>query len=369
MPLPPQRTPTQLGLRMPAEWEPHEATWLSWPHNRDTWPGAFEGIPETFVEIVRHLEASELVRINVADEEMEADVRQRLTYGKVPLRSVRFHYHPTNDCWVRDHGPLYVVRDVEDRRERAIVDFGYNAWGGKYPPFDRDVQIPRRIADEFGEHCFDPHMILEGGSFEVDGRGLLITTESCLLNPNRNPLLSQTEIEQRLRDYLGVRKVLWLGDGIAGDDTDGHIDDMTRLVGPGCVVTAIEEDPQDENFGPLQDNLERLRQMTDADGRPLQVVTLPMPRPVFHEEYRLPASYANFLIANRTVLTPVFGQEGDATALGILQRLFPNRRVVGIDCTRMVWGLGAIHCATQQQPVGSPVALHRQAESAAGPIR
>ncbi|MCA9056092.1 MAG: agmatine deiminase family protein [Planctomycetaceae bacterium] len=345
-----------LRLRMPAEWEPHEATWLSWPHNRATWPDAFEGIPETFVEIVRHLAGSELIRINVADAEMEAEVQDLLQMRAVPRDQVRFHHHPTNDCWVRDHGPIYVVRDRDGVRERAVVDWGYNAWGGKYPPFDRDVEIPRRIAAESEEFRFDPHMILEGGSIEVDGCGLLITTESCLLNPNRNPRLSRTEIEQRLRDYLAVRKVLWLGDGIAGDDTDGHIDDMTRLVGPGRVVTAVEEDPLDENYEPLQENLQRLQSMTDADGNPLEIIQIPMPGPVFHEEHRLPASYSNFLIANSVVLVPVFSHPHDEVALEKLQLVFPDRRVIGVECTKMVWGLGAIHCASQQQPKGEGIA-------------
>ena len=345
-------TPADLGFRMPAEWEPHEATWLSWPHNLNTWPGAFAGIPETFVEFTRHLVTSELVRINVADDRMEAVVRRQLEMGRVPLDNIRFHHHPTNDCWVRDHGPIYVVRDRDGYRERAIVDWGYNAWGGKYPPFDLDTQVPQRIAAEFGELRYDPQMILEGGSIEVDGRGLCLTTESCLLNPNRNPHLSKAEIEQRLRDYLGVTKILWLGDGIVGDDTDGHIDDMTRLVGPGRVVTAVEDDPQDENFAPLHDNLQRLRTMSDVDGRPLEIVTLPMSRPVFHKEHRLPASYANFLIANRVVLVPIFSQPSDAVALEKVQLVFPDRRVLGVECTRMVWGLGAIHCASQQQPTG-----------------
>ncbi len=347
---PPTVTPVQLGYHMPAEWEPHEATWLSWPHNLNTWPGAFAGIPETFVEFTREIASSELVRINVRDAEMEAEVCKLLAAGEVPREQVRFHHNPTNDCWVRDHGPLYVVREVDGRRERAIVDWGYNAWGGKYPPFDLDNAVPRRVAEEDGAPLFDPHMILEGGSIEVDGRGLLLTTESCLLNPNRNPQLSQTEIEQRLRDFLGVRKVVWLGEGIAGDDTDGHIDDMTRLVAPGRVVTAVEEDPRDENYQPLLDNLHRLQATTDADGRPLEVIPLPMPEPVIYDDQRLPASYANFLIANRVVIVPVFSCPQDALALETLQRLFPRRRVVGVECTRMVWGLGAVHCATQQQP-------------------
>jgi agmatine deiminase len=347
-------TPAQLGFHMPAEWEPHEATWLSWPHTRNTWPGAFEGIPETFVEFVRNLTTSELVRINVADADMEASVRGLLVRSGVPTERVRFHHHPTNDCWVRDHGPIYVVRDHTGRRQRAIVDWGYNAWGAKYPPFDLDDQVPRRIAEEFHELRFEPGMILEGGSIEVDGRGLLLTSEACLLHPNRNPELSRREIEQRLRDFLGVTKILWLGAGIVGDDTDGHIDDLTRFVGPSRVVTAVEPDPREENHQPLAENLRRLRSMTDGSGRPLEIIPLPMPEPIEFASQRLPASYANFLIANTVVLVPVFRQPRDAEALAVLQRVFPDRRVIGIECTRMVWGLGAIHCATQQQPAGEP---------------
>jgi agmatine deiminase len=341
-------TPSVLGYRMPAEWEPHEATWLSWPHNRNTWPGAFEGIPETFVEFTRHLVTSERVRINVADRDMAEDVSRLLTRSGVALDRVSFHLNPTNDCWVRDHGPLYVLRN--GGRERAIVNWGYNAWGGKYPPFDRDNAVPARVAAEFGEPLFEPEMILEGGSIEVNGRGLLITSEACLLNPNRNPSLSKSEIEERLRDYLGVTRILWLGEGIIGDDTDGHIDDMTRLVGPSTVVTTVEDDPADENHEPLRDNLRRLQTMTDESDRPLEIVTIPMPGPVYFDDQRLPASYANFLIANSVVLVPTYRHANDEVALATLQRVFPDRRVIGIDCTAMVWGLGAIHCATQQQP-------------------
>jgi agmatine deiminase len=365
-------TPAQLGFRMPAEWEPHEATWLSWPHNLATWPDAFEPVPAVFVEIARHIASSELVRINVADESMEEHVRRLLAAGGVPLGQVRFHRNPTNDCWVRDHGPMYVVRPAANsartavisgsrraepaphEQERAIVDWGYNAWGGKYPPFDLDDAVPRRVAEEFGELRFDPGMVLEGGSIEVNGRGLLLTTEACLLHPNRNPELSRDEIEKRLRDFLGVTHVGWLGDGIAGDDTDGHIDDMTRLVGPTTVVTVIEPDDAEVNFEPLQDNLIRLRFLRDQAGQPLEVVPLPMPAPKFHDGQRIPASYANFLICNTVVLVPTYRDPNDAAALDELQRVFPDRRVVGVDCTDLVWGLGAIHCATQQQPVGMP---------------
>jgi len=340
---------------MPAEWEPHEATWLSWPHNEETWPGAFETIPDRFAQIAAALAESELVRINVADEAMADDVRQLLRRGGVPADAVSFHFNPTNDAWVRDHGPLYVVRDrsVNERNPvsgRAIVNWEYNAWGGKYPPFDLDNAVPSRIAKEFEETVFHPGLVLEGGSIDVNGQGDLLTSESCLLNPNRNPGSSREQIEQILRDYLGLQKILWLGEGIVGDDTDGHIDDITRFVGPDTVVTAVEEDPQDDNYQPLQDNLRRLELMTDRHDRPLRIVTLPMPDPVWFDDRRLPASYANFYIANRRVLVPVFGHTQDQEALDTLQRLFPERLVLGIDCTDLVWGLGAIHCLTQQQP-------------------
>lgn len=343
-------TPAALGYRMPAEWESHEATWLSWPHNEESWPGAFEPIPETFAQIAGVLSESELVRINVADEEMADDVRSLLKSGGVNLDAIRFHFNPTNDAWVRDHGPTYIVREIDGRRERAIIDWEYNAWGGKYPPYDLDNAIPQRIAAESGEPVYSPGIVMEGGSLDVNGRGDLLTTTSCLLNPNRNPQLSQTQIEQSLRDNLGVTNILWLGDGIAGDDTDGHIDDLTRFVAEDTVVTVVEADPQDANHAPLQDNLEQLKTMRLADGRPLRVIELPMPAPVHFDDERLPASYANFLIANRRVLVPVFGDRQDQTALDALQRLFPDRMVIGINCRELAWGLGTIHCVTQQQP-------------------
>lgn len=338
---------------MPAEWEPHEATWLSWPHKEASWPGAFEPVPEIVAQIVGVLAESELVRINVADEDMADGVRQLLRRGGVNLEALRFHLNPTNDAWVRDHGPIYVVRSLDGRGERAVIDWEYNAWGNKYPPYELDNAIPQRIAAEFGEPVFSPGIVMEGGSLDVNGRGDLLTTTSCLLNPNRNPDLSQPQIEQYLRDNLGVTNILWLGDGIVGDDTDGHIDDLTRFVSDDTVVTVIEPDPQDPNHAPLRDNLSRLKTLRLADGRPLRIVELPMPAAVLFEEQRLPASYANFLIANRRVLVPVFGDPHDQPVLDALQRLFPERMVVGIDCRALVWGLGAIHCLTQQQPAVS----------------
>ncbi len=335
---------------MPAEWEPHEATWLSWPHKEASWPGAFEPVPGIFVEMTRHLTESELVRINVADEEFAARVRELLRAGGVDPARVRFHFNPTNDAWCRDHGPIYVVRERDGRRERAINDWGYNAWGNKYPPYDLDDVVPTRIAAETGEPLFTPGIVMEGGSLDVNGCGLLLTTEACLLNPNRNPHLDRPQIEQYLRDYLGVTRILWLGDGIVGDDTDGHVDDLTRFVSPDTVVTVLEDDPADENYRPLRENYERLLRMTDQDGTPLRVLTLPMPGPVWFDDQRLPASYANFYIANRSVLVPTYRHPNDAVALDVLQRCFPDRRAVGIDCTDLIWGLGSIHCVTQQQP-------------------
>lgn len=342
--------PRLLGYRMPAEWEPHAATWLSWPHNRDSWPGKFEPVPFIFAEIVRHLSQSEYVEINVNDRPAVDEVREFLSGQNIYLDRVRFHLIPTNDAWARDHGPLFITRQRHGAGEQAIVDWGYNAWGGKYPPFDLDDRVPMMAAAELDCPRFEPKMVLEGGSIEVNGRGTLLTTESCLLNPNRNPGMSRDQIEQKLKDFLGVTKVLWLGAGIEGDDTDGHIDDLARFVDASTVVTVLEQDPSDENYIPLKENHERLRTLTDQDDKPLNVLTLPMPPRLEYAGQRLPASYANFYMANELVLVPTFDCEADRAALNTLQRLFRSRRVVGINCTDLVWGLGAIHCVTQQQP-------------------
>jgi len=345
-----KQTPRELGYHMPAEWKPHEATWLSWPHKEASWPGRFEPVPAVFVELTKLLTESELVRINVADEDFAERVRTLLRAGGVNLDAVRFHLNPTDDAWCRDHGPIYVVRDVNGRRERAINDWGYNAWGGKYLPCDNDDVVPTRIAEEMGEVLLSPGIVMEGGSIDVNGHGTLITTEACLLNSNRNPHLNQSQIEQYLKDYLGVTNILWLGDGIVGDDTDGHVDDLTRFVAADTVVTVIEDDPQDENYTLLKENYERLLTMKDQDGQPLRIVTLPMPGERYVDDQRVPMSYANFYIANKSVLVPTYRHANDAKACEILQRLFPERRVVGLDCTDLIWGLGSIHCVTQQQP-------------------
>jgi len=258
------------------------------------------------------------------------------------------HRIPTNDAWCRDHGAIFVVRDTAPRL--AAVDWGYNAWGGKYPPFDLDDQIPAQMAALLDLPRFEGGMVLEGGSIEVDGAGLLLTSEQCLLNPNRNPELNQAQIEQRLRDFLGVQKILWLGEGIVGDDTDGHIDDIARFVAPSTVLAAVEDDPADENYHLLQENLRRLQLMTDLAGRALTVLTMPMPPRIEVEGQRLPASHINFYIGNRVVLLPTFGGPSDAAAGELLRRCFPEREIVGLDSTDVVWGLGAWHCLTQQVP-------------------
>lgn len=343
-------TPRQLGYHMPAEWERHAATWLSWPHNPETWPGKFEPIPEIFAGIVRELSAVELVRISVCDDGMAETARALLSARGAVTRNVRLHRIPTNDAWCRDHGPTFLVRERKGVRELAAVDWNYNAWGGKYPPYDLDDQVPSHIAGVLNIPRFVPGVVMEGGALEVNGAGTLLTSESCLLNPNRNPTLTRTQIEDCLREYLGITQIIWLGAGIQGDDTDGHVDDLARFVDENTIVTVDEEDPADENFAPLRDNLERLRRARDPFGHPFEIVTLPMPPPASYHGQRLPCSYANFYIANNLVLVPTYHAESDAVALQTLQRLFPRHRITGLDCTDLVWGLGAIHCLTQQQP-------------------
>jgi len=337
-------TPAALGYHMPAEWAPHAATWLAWPHNRDSWPDKFEPVPYIWAEFVRLLAEHEPVHILAGGEEVRAEA-ERLV-GDVP--GVTLHDIRTNDAWTRDHGPTFLVGPPG--APPALVDWEYNAWGGKYPPFDDDNRVPRQIAELQGRRRYAPGIVLEGGAIDVNGRGTLLTTEQCLLNPNRNPGLSREQVEAYLLDYLSVRHVLWLGEGIEGDDTDGHIDELARFVGPRTVVAMLEEDASDANYGPLQDNFRRLLSFADEEGRPLEVVPLPMPRPMHHNGQRLPASYANFYIANGLVVVPQYDDPADARVLETFVRLFPDRRVRGLRAVDLAWGLGAFHCITQQQP-------------------
>src|SRR5437773_2484186 len=352
----PSQTPAALGYRMPAEWEPHTATWLSWPRREGiSFPDSFNCVMPALRAMVEALIESEQVCINICNGAHQAQAREVLR--GLPMEQISFHLVPTNEPWCRDHGPIFLTRDLDPdpstgriRRDKlAVVDWDYNAWGNKYPPFDLDEAAPTRVAEILDVPVFYPGMILEGGAIEVNGAGSLLTTESCLLNKNRNPSLSRKQIEQRLRDYLAVRHILWLGDGIAGDDTDGHIDDLARFVSERAVVTVVEENRNDENYQPLQENLARLRQMRVEQGQ-IEIDTLPMPKKIMREGLRLPASYANFYIANTCVLVPTFADSADETALSILRECFPARRAIGIDCRELIWGLGAFHCLTQQQP-------------------
>lgn len=330
---------------------PHQATWLSWPHNRASWPGRFEQAEASYATMVSLISQREPVHMNVADAAMEqraaALLRQASASG-----DVTFHHFPTNDAWCRDHGGIIVKRIEEDQfaPSRVIIDWGYNAWGGKYPPFDLDDQIPKQMARYLELPRIAGGMILEGGSIEVNGEGVLMTTESCLLNPNRNPHLSQSQIEAKLKTMLGVAEVMWLGDGIEGDDTDGHVDDLTRFVKPWTVVTVLENNRADSNYVPLQENFERLRGWRSEAGHAVEIACLPMPEPIYLDDQRLPASYANFYIGNHAVYVPQFRQPTDAVATGILADLMPDREIVPVDCYDLIVGLGAVHCLTQQIP-------------------
>jgi agmatine deiminase len=327
---------------MPAEWEPHAGTWLTWPRRECiSFPGIFERIPPVFAAMVRALSEGEGVFINVWDAAMEAEVCTILKTHDALNANVEFFHHRAYEPWCRDHGPVF----VKNKTTRAVINWEYNAWGEKYPPFDLDNDIPTQIAAARGMEMFTPQMVLEGGSIETNGRGTLFTTESCLLNPNRNPNLTREQIEQRLSSFLGVSEIIWLGDGIAGDDTDGHIDDLTRFVNEQTVVTAIEENPKDENHAPLQANRQLLRETT------LRVIELPMPPPIIFQNQRLPASYANFYIGNQVVLLPTFRHANDAHAQAILQDSFPTRTIIPLNATDLIWGLGSFHCLTQQEPV------------------
>lgn len=334
---------------MPAEWAPHSATWLSWPHNLETWPTYLEKVRDVWVRMVAALSPHEQVYLLVNDGAARTEVAARLNGAKAAMANVTLLEIPTVDVWMRDYGPTFVTRHAADR-PLACNDWIFNGWGGKYQAYEEDERVARAIAQLLEVPVFDHKLILEGGSIEVNGAGTCLTTEQCLLNRNRNPHLSRAEIEEYLRGSLGVRQILWLGEGIVGDDTDGHIDDIARFVNPTTVACIIEANPGDENYRFLQENHERLQGARDQDGNKLTIVCLPCPAPVLFDGARLPASYANFYIANEIVLVPVFDDDNDQKALGLLQELFPQRKIVGLRCNEVVAGLGAIHCVTQQQP-------------------
>lgn len=343
------KTPKSQGYQFPAEWEEHEATWLSWPHKEESWPGKIEEIYPYYCQFIKILSEDEFVRINVKDEEMRKFAMDCIMQAGASLENIEFYFNETNDAWCRDHGPAFVVN--RDTEEKAIVDWNYNAWGNKYPPFDLDDIIPTKIGEEFGIPVFHPKIIMEGGSVEFNGKGTILTSKSCLLNKNRNPHLNQEEIEGFLKNYYGQDQILWVSDGIVGDDTDGHIDDTVRFVNENTVLTVVEENPEDENYEILQTNLQELKEMKLLDGTPLNIIELPMPKPIFWDGQRLPASYANFYISNNHVVVPTYRCENDEKALEIIQKCFPERKVVGIDSTEIIWGLGSFHCLSQQEPL------------------
>jgi agmatine deiminase len=352
-----QNTPAACGYRMPAEWEPHAATWLSWPRREGiSFPGSFDRVLPTLREMVGALIESEPVNINVCNGAHEAEARAVLD-GLPHQECITYYEVPTNEPWCRDHGPIFLTRDVDPksatgrirRGELAVVDWDYNAWGNKYPPFELDEVVPTHVAQILNLPVFYPKMILEGGSIEVNGAGVCLTTEGCLLNKNRNPNLSREEIEQRLRDYLGVHEILWLGQGTEGDDTDGHIDNLARFVNEKAVLAIVEKDRTSPNYQALQENLRRLRGASRT-GTNFDIIEFPTTRRVVRENLVLPMSYANFYIANSVVIAPIYGEPNDEIALSILREQFPTRRVVGIDCQELIWGLGTFHCLTQQQP-------------------
>lgn len=342
-------TPAQEGYFFPAEWHPHAATWLTWPHTEASWTHERQKLMlPAYIDFIKTIAQGEQVCINAHSELVMQTIQMHLLLAGVDMSQITLLPFPTNDSWCRDHGPAFLINPAA--QARMIVNWGYNAWGEKYPPYDRDNLLPVEIAHYRHLPYVNPGIIMEGGSVEFNGAGTLLTSRSCLLNPNRNPTLSQAQIEHYLRHFYGVEQILWVEDGIMGDDTDGHIDDTVRFVNQDTVVAAIETDPNDANYPILRAIHHDLRQMRLLNDKPLNVIELPMPKPVVSDGLRLPASYANFYIANAAVIVPTFRCENDRLALDIIGSCFPDRPVVGIDSTDIVWGLGSFHCLSQQEP-------------------
>ncbi|HJU44024.1 MAG TPA: agmatine deiminase family protein [Vicinamibacterales bacterium] len=354
-------TPAENGFSFPAEWYPHTGTWISWPRPEGiSFPGRYNAAVDDIAGLIRVLVAREEVHLNVPNENYERIVRDFLRSRKVPLRRVFFHFIPTNEAWARDHGPAFVLRERKKKTEAAVVDWGFNAWGGKYPPWDADDAVPTRIAEELDLPVFYPGIVMEGGAVDFNGAGTVLTTSSCLLNKNRNPRLrrgfggqarAKTRIEKYLKDYYGQRHVVWLGEGIEGDDTDGHIDDLARFIDERTIAIGIETRKRDPNYAILHKARRTLDTVVDQDGLPFDIVELPMPHPMSIEGQRVPATYINFYFCNDALLVPTFGQrDRDKAAIRTLQGHLSNREVIGIDCRNLIWGLGAVHCFTQQMP-------------------
>lgn len=365
------KTPAALGYTFPPEWAPHRGTWFSWPRPEGiSFPDKYHTVPENLARIFREIAKRERVELNVPNGNYERIVRGQLKEHGCPLTNIFFHHIKTNESWCRDHGPAFVVRKNRlGKKEAAIVDWGFNAWGGKYPPYDDDDAVPTRIAEELGVPVFYPklkrpgawpaasasglggNVVMEGGAVDFNGAGTVLTTTDCLLNKNRNPSLSKAQIEKYLKDYYGQRRVCWLSGGIEGDDTDGHVDDLARFIGPRKIVIAIEDDPRDANYKVLRSARKQLDGFRDQDGRPFEIVEIPMPGAVENDGQRLPATYVNFYFVNGALLVPTYrDRKNDCKAIEILQSHLPRHEVIGIDCVELIWGLGAIHCLSQQQP-------------------
>ncbi len=344
-----KEVPKDLNYRFPAEWEKHRVTWLSWPHKEESWPGKINTIYPIYAQFIKELTKGELVCINVNTEQMKLQATIELEKQDVDITKVQFYIHPTNDAWCRDHGPAFLVNPTA-LHKKVIVDWNYNAWGNKYPPYDLDDVIPTKIGKVLDIPVYNPGIVMEGGSVDFNGNGTVLTTTACLLNKNRNPKLAKKQIEEYLSNYYCVTNILWLNDGIVGDDTDGHIDDITRFVNSNTVVTVVEHNKKDENYLLLKENAEALDKMTLENGKSINVVELPMPSAVVYDGQRLPASYANFYIGNSAVIVPTYRDKNDDKALSILQEHFTDRRVVGLDSTDIIWGLGSFHCLSQQEP-------------------
>jgi agmatine deiminase len=362
---PPAKTPRELGYHMPAEWDRHEATWLAWPHNPEDWPDKFQSIPWVYAEIVRLLSAHEQVHVLVDHIRAQRRAAWILERAGANLDRVSFHTFRTDRVWMRDCGPIFVRNGAG---QVAITNWHFNGWA-KYPDWDLDDQVPGRVTALLGLPEWQPtaaladgsahRLVLEGGSIDTNGEGILLTTEECLLSETqqRNPGVSRAGLEQAFHDYLGIDQVIWLDSGIVGDDTHGHVDDLSRFVGPETIVTAVETNTKDINYAPLAENLKRLKATRTAEGKPFTVIELPLPRPVIFDGQRLPASYANFYIANGLVLVPTFHAPSDRVALNLLAEVFPDREVIGIHAVDLVWGLGTLHCMTQQQPAAIPSSM------------
>jgi agmatine deiminase len=342
-------TPKSLGYRFPAEWEKHASTWLSYPHNDASWPGKIHTIFPFYHQFIKEISKGEIVNINVVNERMRQHVYEALTVAGCTMQNIKLHIHPTNDAWCRDHGPAFLV-NPEAVDKKVIVNWEYNAWGDKYP-HELDNHIPQKIAELMKVPVYNPGIVMEGGSVDFNGLGTLLTTTACLLHENRNPGFKKNEIEQYLIDYYCVDQVLWLGEGIEGDDTNGHIDDMTRFVNADTVITMVEPNKKDGNHSILKENLKALKKLRLPNRKQLNIIEIPMPDPEHFEDQRLPASYANFYACNAGIMVPTFKCKQDQVAIDMLSHCFPDRPVIGIDSMEIIWGLGSWHCLSQQEPM------------------